>query len=157
MNNKGILETIALAICLCVIGIWFLSTDECKVTDDLSIITDGAMGKDALTDDARGTEPPSFEMNVSAYCPCSKCCGKFADGITASGHKIKLGDKFVAAPKNIPFGTMMSIQGCNNGFPVPVLDRGGAIKGNKLDVYFDTHQEALNWGRQSLMVKVLKK
>ena len=66
MNNKGILETIALAICLCVIGIWFLSTDECKVTDDLSIITDGAMGKDALTDETRGTEPPSFEDLLDA-------------------------------------------------------------------------------------------
>jgi 3D (Asp-Asp-Asp) domain-containing protein len=35
-----------------------------------------------------------------------------------------------------------------------VKDRGGAIKGTKLDVYFDTHQEALNWGKPDLMVKI---
>lgn len=94
------------------------------------------------------------EMEVTAYCPCSKCCGKWADGITASGHKIAPGDKLVAADRSIPFGTMIVIPGYNDNKPVPVLDRGGVIKGNKLDVYFDTHQEALNWGRQHITVKV---
>jgi 3D (Asp-Asp-Asp) domain-containing protein len=36
-----------------------------------------------------------------------------------------------------------------------VLDRGGAIKGNKLDVFFPTHAEALKWGRQRIAVTVL--
>jgi len=87
---------------------------------------------------------------VSAYCPCEKCCGIFADGITANGHKIKPGDRFVAASKDIPFGTILNIPGYGK---VPVWDRGGAIKGNRLDVYFDTHQEALNWGVKILEVK----
>ncbi len=94
-----------------------------------------------------------LDANVSAYCPCEKCCGVYADGITASGHKIKTGDKFVAAPPEYPFGTMMDIPGYGK---VPVLDRGGAIKGNKLDVFFSTHQEALNWGRRYLKVKIVK-
>lgn len=94
------------------------------------------------------------EMNVSAYCPCSKCCGVYADGITANGHKIKDGDCFIAAPKIYPFGTEMIIPGYNNGKPVKVLDRGGAIKGNKLDLFFPTHKEALIWGRQYIKVKV---
>lgn len=96
----------------------------------------------------------SYEANVSAYCPCSKCCGKYADGVTASGHKIKKGDKFCAAPKNIPFGTILEIPGYGK---VPVLDRGGVIKGNKIDVYFDTHKEALKWGRQYLTVKIYRR
>jgi len=90
-------------------------------------------------------------FKVTAYCPCSKCCGRFADGITASGYKIELGDKFVAAPKAFPFGTVMFIDGYGN---VEVKDRGGAIKDGRLDVYFDTHQEALNWGIKYLNVKV---
>lgn len=94
------------------------------------------------------------EMNVSAYCPCSKCCGEFADGITANGYKIKDGDCFVAAPKIYPFGTEMIIPGYNDGRPVKVLDRGGAIKGNKLDLFFPSHKEALIWGRQYIKVKV---
>lgn len=39
------------------------------------------------------------QMNVSAYCPCVKCCGADSDGRTATNYKIKQGDRFVAAPK----------------------------------------------------------
>ena len=98
-------------------------------------------------------EVPDEQMfRVSAYCPCSKCCGKWSDGITASGHVIKTGDKFVAAPPGYSFGTVIEIPGYGK---VPVLDRGGAIKGNRLDCYFDTHQEALNWGVKMLKVRIL--
>ncbi len=94
-------------------------------------------------------------MRVSAYCPCEKCCGKNSDGKTASGHKIKRGDKFVAADKRFPFGTEIIVPGYNNSEPVKVLDRGFAIRGNRLDVFFDSHQEARKWGVQYLPVKVL--
>lgn len=101
------------------------------------------------------------KMEVTAYCPCAKCCEQWA-GIpvssgkrkTASGHTIHVGDKFVAAPRTYPFGTEMVIEGYAGGKIVKVEDVGGAIKGNKLDLYFDTHQEALNWGVQDVLVKV---
>ena len=86
---------------------------------------------------------------VTAYCPCEKCCGEYADGITASGHQIKFGDKFCASDIAIPFGKYLDIPGY--GY-VPVWDRGGAIKGAKLDVFFPTHLEALEWGRQELEI-----
>lgn len=35
-------------------------------------------------------------------------------------------------------------------------DCGGAIKGNKIDLYFDTHAETLEWGKQTRKVKILK-
>jgi 3D (Asp-Asp-Asp) domain-containing protein len=93
-------------------------------------------------------------MKVTAYCPCPKCCNRWSiHKTTASGHKIRKGDKFVAASPEIPFGTMLSISGYNEGRPVPVLDRGGAIKGNHIDVFFDKHEMALNWGVQWLEVK----
>jgi len=88
-------------------------------------------------------------FEVTAYCPCEKCCGEYADGITASGHMIQAGDKFCAADPMISFGLKLEILGY--GF-VPVLDRGGAIKGRKLDVFFNTHQEALEWGRKKLEI-----
>ncbi len=101
---------------------------------------------------------------VTAYCPCRKCCGQFAQGITASGHVIKHGDKFVAADKKFPFGTEFVIPGYNNSNPVKVLDRGGAIKGNRLDVFFGfdpnstctPHEKALEWGVKYLKVKIIK-
>lgn len=99
---------------------------------------------------------PSYK--ITAYCPCAKCCGKSADGITASGHKIKEGDVFVAAPRSIPIGTKLIIPGYNNSLPVKVLDRGGAIKEGRMDVFFggdNGHRRALEWGIQQLPVVIL--
>lgn len=80
---------------------------------------------------------------ITAYCPEKCCCGEYADGITSSGAPAK--GKLIAAPKSIPFGTWIDIEGYGYA---EVLDRGGAIKGRRLDVFFPTHQEALNWGVQ---------
>lgn len=93
-------------------------------------------------------------MRVTGYCPCRKCCGKFSDGITASGYKIARGDEFAAADRRHSFGTMVIVPGYNNSEPVPVLDRGGAIRGNRLDVFFNSHREAKEWGVRYLSVKV---
>lgn len=90
-----------------------------------------------------------MKAEVTAYCSCEKCCGKHADGITASGHKLKAGDLVVAAPRNISFGTKIFIPGYGLA---TVRDRGGAIKGNRLDIWFSTHDAALKWGRQNLEV-----
>jgi len=96
----------------------------------------------------------TVRMRVTAYCPCEKCCGEYSDGQTASGHNIRPGDAFVAADRKYPFGTEMVIAGYNNNRPVKVLDRGGAIKGNRLDVFFASHQQALEWGVRYRDVKV---
>ncbi len=96
-------------------------------------------------------------MFITAYCPCEKCCGKYSNGKTACGHKIRPGDSFVAADRKYPFGTEMIIADYNNGEPVKVLDRGGAIRGNRLDVFFRSHKEALKWGVKYLDVKVRRK
>ena len=95
-----------------------------------------------------------IEMRVTAYCPCPSCCGEYSDGITANGYEIQPGDTFVAADRRYPFHTAMLIPGYSNSQPVKVLDRGGAIKGNRLDVFFATHEEALQWGVQYLEVNV---
>ena len=91
------------------------------------------------------------EMNVSAYCKGSCCCGEWADGITASGAPAV--GKLIAAPGKYEFKTKMYVPGYGTA---PVMDRGGAIKGNKIDLLFPTHQEALNFGRQYLTVRVYK-
>ena len=88
--------------------------------------------------------------NASAYCACVKCCGK-TNGITASGTKATAG-RTIAAPKNYAFGTKIEIAGMGTYI---VEDRGGAITGNKIDIYFDSHAEALKFGRRNLQIKVL--
>jgi len=104
-----------------------------------------------------GGEWESIRMRVTAYCPCPKCCGEYSDGVTACGHKIRPGDTFVAADRRYHFRTEMLIPGYSNSQPVQVLDRGGAIKGNRLDVFFATHEEALEWGVKYLEVNVRNK
>ena len=93
-------------------------------------------------------------MRVTAYCPCRRCCGRHSDGKTASGHKIKRGDTFIAADKKHSFGTKMIVPGYNNSQLVKVLDRGRAIRGNRLDVFFNSHRKARKWGVKYLRVKV---
>ena len=78
-------------------------------------------------------------------------------GIATVVMLLAYGDGFGQACANIfaNFGTKLVIPGYT-GAPVEVIDRGGAIKGNKLDVFFPTHDEALQWGRQFLDVTVVE-
>jgi 3D (Asp-Asp-Asp) domain-containing protein len=97
-------------------------------------------------------------MEVTAYCPCVRCCGPRAQGITASGRRVSFnGGRFVAADTRLlKFNTKLLIPGYADNSAVQVVDRGGAIKGNKLDVFFPTHEEARRWGRQKLLVTVIE-
>jgi len=97
-------------------------------------------------------------MEVTAYCACTKCCGPRAQGLTASGRRISYnGGRFVAADTRVlKFNTKLLVPGYAGGQPVEVIDRGGAIKGNKLDVFFDSHEAARKWGRQWLWVTVVE-
>ena len=85
---------------------------------------------------------------ITAYCPCSKCCGK-SNGITASGTKATAG-RTVAASGKFALGTKLKI----NGHIYTVEDRGGAINGNKIDIFVNSHSEALAWGVRYLPVSV---
>lgn len=85
---------------------------------------------------------------ITAYCSCAKCCGK-TNGRTAMGTKATAG-RTVAASAQFAFGTKLNI----NGHVYTVEDRGGAIKGNKIDIYVNSHAEALAWGVRYLPVSV---
>lgn len=91
------------------------------------------------------------EMKVvaTAYCPCVKCCGK-SDGITATGVKAKANHTIAADPNILPYGTEIL---CGMGEFV-VEDCGGAIKGNRVDFFFESHEEALKFGRQEFTIWV---
>lgn len=95
-------------------------------------------------------------LQVTAYCSCPKCCGPHARGLTASGRSIAYnGGRFVAADTRLfKFGTRLSIPGYAAGEPVEVIDRGGAIKGYHIDVFFSSHEEAKAWGVQRLPVTI---
>lgn len=105
------------------------------------------------------------EYKLTAYCPCTKCCGKWGENrpkdangniivVTASGRYAKANWTVAADTSVLPFGTRIYI----NGYEYEVQDRGGAVKGNRIDIYFDDHQEALNFGVQyaEVMIKVVE-
>jgi 3D (Asp-Asp-Asp) domain-containing protein len=122
------------------------STEYIKAADNVGIRRLGIRDESG--------EWKTVRMRVTAYCPCRKCCGEYSDGITACGHRIQSGDVFVAADRRYDFGTEMLIADYNNSEPVTVLDRGGAIRGNRLDVFFGSHKKALQWGVRYIDVKV---
>lgn len=82
-----------------------------------------------------------MEANISHYCADACCCGQYASGITASGERVREG--IVAMDKRFPFGTEVII----DGKTYVCEDRGGAIKGNKIDIYVPSHAEAIKRGR----------
>lgn len=95
------------------------------------------------------------EFKLTAYCSCEKCCGKWAlnrpkdengkDIVYGStGNILVAGTSIAVDPSVIPYGYQVEI----NGHTYTAHDTGGAIKGNRIDVYFDSHQEARNFGVQ---------
>lgn len=108
-------------------------------------------------------EPESLgEFVLTAYCPCVKCCGEWSaehpsrvgtDYIqkTASGTIPTAGRTISVDTSVIPFGTTVII----HGHEYVAEDRGGAIKGNKIDIFFDDHNEVLEFGRQTAEVFII--
>lgn len=104
-----------------------------------------------LAKKVQGITPTVRTLNTSAYCACMKCCGK-TNGITASGAKASAWYT-VAAGKGYKMGTVIYIPALKdkpNGGWFVVQDRGGAISNSKLDVYMDSHNSALQYGRRNL-------
>lgn len=101
-------------------------------------------------------------MNASAYDSGYASTGKRPGhkyyGITASGTKARPGVVAVD-PRVIPLGTKLYIESLDGtkdyGFAV-AEDTGGAIKGNKIDLYFNTYNECINFGRRNVKVYVLE-
>lgn len=98
----------------------------------------------------------TITMRVTGYSPDEASCPGTADNITSSNHDVFTNAmKLVAADSRVlPLGSIISVPGYDNNNVVPVLDRGGAIKGNKLDLLFPTHNSALKWGAKTLTVTV---
>ena len=91
-------------------------------------------------------------MEVTAYSAGPESTGKDSDhpdyGLTASTHRIRVGagERCIAAPPDITFGTRIFVPGYG---AAAVKDRGEAIQGSCLDVYYDDVDTAWLWGRKT--------
>ncbi|RFU70140.1 hypothetical protein D0469_08135 [Peribacillus saganii] len=107
------------------------------------------------------TQYPTKEVVATGYTAGVESTGKSPGnpsyGITYSGVRVKR-DLFstVAADLNVfPIGTILYIPGYGYGV---VADKGGAIKGNELDLYYETVDDVFNqWGKKTIDVYVVKK
>ena len=96
--------------------------------------------------------PPTIELptKVTGYCACPICCGAHSDGITYSGTVATQGRTIAADPSVWAIGTCLSLPGLGERV---VEDIGSAIQGRRIDVYFDSHEDALRWGVRWLRVR----
>lgn len=85
--------------------------------------------------------------HLTAYCPCSICCGQYASSVAGKtgsvGVAVYQGVTFAVDPNKIPYGTKLYVEDVGVGI---AADCGGAIKGNRIDVYFNNHSDALKFG-----------
>lgn len=89
------------------------------------------------------------ECVITAYCPCGECCGRWVDGVTASG--LPAGPGIVAVdPAVIPLGSTIVI----NGQQYLAADTG--VTGQAVDLCMESHASALAFGRsrQSVWIEV---
>ena len=113
---------------------------------------------EAPSEPVQPIEPELIELGTfktTAYCTCVKCCGIWSqehpsrigtDYVqkTASG-TIPTAGRTVAVDTNlISYGTVLII----DGHEYIAEDTGSAVKGNVIDIYFDSHEDALEYGVQ---------
>lgn len=130
--------------------------DTDKRTIEIEIDKDG--------DTNQAAKPISLgNFKLTAYCSCPLCCGKWAYNrpvdengseivCGAIGERLTEGYSIAVDPTVIPYRTEVII----NGHTYKAQDCGGAIKGNRIDVYFEDHQDALDFGVQYTEVFVIK-
>ena len=93
------------------------------------------------------------KFELTWYCPCEKCVGKKKIIRTATGTTPGANRTIAVDPKQIPLGSIVYI--VNHGYFI-AEDTGGAIKGNRIDIFVDSHTEALQYGRKVANVYLLK-
>jgi 3D (Asp-Asp-Asp) domain-containing protein len=99
----------------------------------------------------------SFDVVATAYAPLDPAavagmCYSGDPRVTASGRRTEPGVT-IAAPRTIPFGTWIHLEGV--GWR-RVDDRGGRIKGKRIDICMTTRKEALKWGMKKIRVFIPK-
>ena len=123
----------------------------------LLLILIGSIGLILISRYVYGSDKYLGIFEITGYCNDKECTGKSPGdkgyGITKSGKVAKWGTVAVDL-KVIPLGTKLKIEGFGNTFIAN--DIGGAIKKNKIDIWFPAHQDALDWGRQKRKVWIVK-
>lgn len=170
MKKPDIARVLELAMFIVIIGLLIVITSA-VVALAISLFSSNAEAKapykgepPVIEDKLRGEDKPAEgsavldigeprgKFKLTAYCPCMKCCGK-TDGITSTGTTAAEGRTIAVDPRLIPYGSTVTIyfaDGTSHTYTAE--DCGGAIKENRIDVFFDDHQAAREFGVQTAYV-----
>lgn len=162
LHSKNILVVVAFAVILMIVISALLGmgtsssgvdrSDETRVEASMK----SSLSTEQITEEVKEPEVISLgEYRLTAYCGCSKCCGKWGENrpLDESGKPIvytanmsiaKEGVTIAADINILPYDTKVII----DGHEYIVQDKGGVINGNRIDIYFESHQDALNFGVQ---------
>lgn len=121
------------------------SVNETETNDEAG--SDADTKKAAETAVETGTPGESYGIFcISGYCGCKICSG--GHNLTYSGVVPTSSHTISADLDRFPLGTKLLI----DGTVYTVEDMGGGVTGDRLDIYFDTHQEALDYGLKKIEV-----
>lgn len=145
-----------LAVLLILFAVLTVKTTGQPYTGEPPVIKDKLPGEDKPAEGSAelAIGEPLGEFKLTAYCPCVTCCGK-TDGITATGTLAEEGRTIAVDPAIIPYGSSVTIyfvDGTSHTYTAE--DCGGAIRENRIDVFFDDHQAAREFGVQTAYVYV---
>lgn len=93
------------------------------------------------------TKPNTMIFEATAYC----IEDGNGDGVTATGKIPKEGRTVAVDPSIIPYGSKLIIDGVGGYI---AEDTGGAIRGNRLDIFVDSYEKAMVFGRRNVMVEI---
>ena len=122
--------------------------EEAIVKPEANIVKTNIKAAEQKSIEERKERTSLGEFKLTAYCSCEKCCGIWAynrpSGVVygAIGEELKEGYSIAVDPNVIPYGTEVVI----NDKIYKAQDCGGAIKGNRIDIYFNSHEDALEFG-----------
>lgn len=121
--------------------------EEAPIVDEYDPAWDKPATESAVCDDVF-----LGEYTLTAYCACSRCCGVWANGYTATGAWATEGRTIAVDPDVIPYGSRVTLiwpDGTQREYIAE--DCGGGVNDNHIDVFFNDHQAARVFGVQSAM------
>jgi 3D (Asp-Asp-Asp) domain-containing protein len=136
------------------------SQDVKVIVSSINAKFDIAYDLNALENEIEFDHLPQREVQATGYTAGIESTGKTPEhpqyGITYSGVKVRrdLYSTIAADPKVFPLGTILYIPGYGYGV---VADTGSAIKGNKIDLYFENVKDVYAlWGKKQVNVYVVE-
>lgn len=152
----GILVTAAIITML-----GFAGHDDLEEAQSKSHLTHQVELKRELKQELKQEWKTLGEFKITAYCSCVRCCSIWAKNrpldengkeivYTASGERAEAGKTIAVDTSVIPFGTEVKI----GDTVYTAQDTGSAVKGNVIDIYFDSHEDAVRHGVKRLEVEV---